>query len=390
MVDGIKKAIDYIKSNDLYVEKAINRQDAVWHQNNRDKPDMPVLALTCGLTEEQSSWLPWYNYKDIHFDNEKMFVNGLRDVLSAVNGNYGAVPSMRANMGCGIIPSLFGTQQRLFDDKMPWLVDHVKKEDVQKKYISDIFDMNDSEEFAAAMNHMDYMTANLRDNSLANIFVYPLDLQGAVDTAHLIYGDTMFYDLYDDPEFVHNLLAASCDAIDFAMRECFKRIDKIDEFVAHYNHLAIPKDLGGLKLSEDTTTLLSPHLIDEFAKPYIHDILERFGGGYVHYCGKNDHLLEVILAEPLVRGINFGNPEKHDMSKILAKCRDNKKIYVGGLQRREGENYFDFFTRILEPSYDKDTGCFYIIPEYGCNINERGNVIGEFEKAAETIMNMKN
>lgn len=383
MTDGIKKSIDYIKTNDSYIEKAISLQKSVWCG---DKSNIPPLALSCWLTEEQSSWITWHNTKEIHFDSEKMFANGLRDVMMAINGNYGAVPSMRANMGCGIIPSLFGTQQRLFEDKMPWLVDHVKKEDIKEKYN---FSFSDSAEFAAALKHMEYMTENLHENNLENIFVYPLDLQGAVDTAHLIYGDTFFYNLYDDPEFTHHLLDVSCEAIEFAMRECFKRIERSNEYVTHYNYLIMPKSLGGLKLSEDTTTLLSPKLIDEFARPYIRRILEKFGGGYVHYCGRNDYLLDVLFDEPLVRGINFGNPEKHNMTKVLERCRDTRKVYVGSIGRKDKENYFDFFTRILTPSYDKDTGCFYIIPEYSCSMNERSNVIGEFESAVENIIKNK-
>jgi len=380
MTDGVKKAVDYIKSNDMYIEKAIKRQTAVWRG---EQTAIPALALSCGLTEEQNSWIPYYNYKEIHFDSEKMFMNGLRDVLTSVNGSYGAVPSMRANMGCGIIPSLFGAQQRLFEDKMPWLIDHVKKEDIKKEYG---FNINDSEEFAAAMRHMEYMAETLRENNLKNIFVFPLDLQGAVDTAHLIYGDAVFYDFYDDPEFAHHLLDKSCEAVEFSMNECFKRIGRSGEYVAHYNAFIIPKELGGLKISEDTTTLLSPALIDEFAKPYLHRILEKFNGGYVHYCGKNDYLLNILFGEPLVRGINFGNPEKQDMTKVLAKCRDTRKIYVGGVNKKDGESHFDFFKRILEPSYDSKTGCFYIIPEYWCGLNERDKVIGEFENAAEYVI----
>jgi len=386
MTDGVKRAIDYIKSNSTYIEKTIDRQTAAWRS---EKTELPALVLSCGLTEEQNSWIPWHNFKEIHFDSEKMFMNGLRDVMSAVNGNYGAVPSMRANMGCGIIASLFGTQQRLFDDKMPWLLDHVKKEDIQSRFIDKkhSFNINDSEEFAAAMKHMEFMTETLRENNLKNIFVYPLDLQGAVDTAHLVYGDTIFYEFYDDPEFVHNLLDLSCEAIEFSMNECFKRMDGSDKYIPHYNAFIIPRELGGLKTSEDTTTLLSPALIDEFAKPYLHKILGNFNGGYVHYCGKNDELLNILFNEPLVRGINFGNPEKQDMTKVLAKCRDTRKVYAGSISKKGGESHFDFFKRVLEPSYDKNTGCFYIIPEYRCALNERENVIGEFERASEYIIN---
>ncbi|MCL2098811.1 MAG: hypothetical protein FWH24_00045 [Oscillospiraceae bacterium] len=383
MNDGIKRAVDYIKSNESYVEKAVSSQNAVWQQK---KSDMPVLALSCGLTAEQNSWLPWSSSKKAHFDSEKMFINGLRDVLSAVNGGCGSVPSMRANMGCGIIPSLFGPQQRLFDDKMPWLTDHLSKEDIEAKCISGTFSTDCSAEFAAGMKHIEYMAEKLDENGLNNVYIYPLDLQGAIDTAHLVYGDTLFYDFYDDPGFVHKLLDASCSAVNFAMCECFKRIPRAGEVVTHYNYLVMPKESGGLKLSEDTTTLLSPALIAEFAVPYLRRILKKFGGGYVHYCGKNNYLLDAVLREPLVRGINLGNTDMHDMTEVLNKCRENKKIYVGGIHRYPGENHFDYFVRILEPSYDKNTGCFYIIPQCGCDLRERDNFIGEFKKAAEAVM----
>jgi len=382
MTDGIKKAEDYIAENSGYVKKSIAAQCAVWRG---EVPDMPPLALSCGLTGEQSSWLPSYNTKQTHFDSEKMYADGLRGVLSAINGGYGAAPSMRANMGCGIVPSLFGRQQRLFDDKMPWMLEHVSKDEITEERS---FGINDSAEFAAAMGHIEYMTEKLRENGLVGkVFVFPLDLQGPIDTAHLIYGDDIFYQFYDDPEFTHRLLRLSCDAVYFAMDECFKRIDLSGELVAHYNHLILPADMGGVKISEDTTTLLSPALIEEFARPYLHKMLDFFGGGYAHYCGKNAHLLEVLTGEPLVAGINFGNPEMHDMAEVLAKCREAGKVYTGALNKQPGETHFEFFTRILEPSYDRDTGRFYIIPQYYCDISERESVAGEFERAIEFIIN---
>ena len=384
MLDGIKKAVDYIKANDKYIKSAINMQSAVW----RGEPtDISPFVVSCPLTEEQASWLPWHNTEETHFDSEKMFITGLRDMLAAVNGCCGAVPSVRANMGCGIIPSLFGIQQALFGDgKMPWMLEHAKKEALmQREPVFSINDPRNGEEFAAALRHMDYITDKLREYDLNNAFIFPLDLQGPIDTAHLIYGDTIFYEFYDDPEFTHRLLSLSCDAMDFAMRECFKRIDRSDELITHYNMWVMPRSLGGLKLSEDTTTLLPPGLIDEFAMPHLRDMLNRFNGGYVHYCGKNDHLLNVLLKEPLVRGINFGNPDMHDMSEVIRRCKESRKVYAGGVHILPGESLFDFFTRVLEPAYDCNTGCFYILLQHYCNINERENFIGEFERAFDKI-----
>ncbi|MCL2641405.1 MAG: hypothetical protein FWD53_11200, partial [Phycisphaerales bacterium] len=352
---------------------------AVW----KGQPvDAPPLMLNCGPTDEQKAWLSWSNYKDIHFDSEKMLANELLGAFAAINGNSGAVPSMRANMGCGIISSLVGIEQSLFEDKMPWMLTHLKKEELKPHYN---FTINASREFAAAMQHIEYMQKFLLDQQLNNVFIYPLDLQGAIDTAHLIYGDPIFYDFYDDPEFIHRLLKVSCDAIEFAMRECFKRIHRSDEFITHYNSILIPRSLGGLKISEDTTTLLAPDTIDTFAIPCLRDILQRFNGGYVHYCGKNDHLLDRILEEPLVYAINFGNPEKHDMTAVLKRCRAKGKLYIGRVNWLKDEKRFDYYKRVLGASYNPDTDRFHVIIQSWCSLEDRTAVLDDYARAAEYV-----
>ena len=87
----------------------------------------------------------------------------------------------------------------------------------------------------------------------------------------------------------------------------------------------------------------------------------------------------------LLPTINFGNPEMHDMREVLERCRNARKIYIGQINRHGGESLFDYFARMLEPAYDKNTGCFYIIPQYGCALSEREQVIGEFERAAGRV-----
>ena len=95
-----------------------------------------------------------------------------------------------------------------------------------------------------------------------------------------------------------------------------------------------------------------------------------------------------MLKEPLACGINFGNPDKHDMAEVLRRCRDSKKLYIGAINRLAGEELSDYFRRILEPSYDRETGRFYVILQYWCAANEREHVIGEFERAAENVMKL--
>jgi len=84
--------------------------------------------------------------------------------------------------------------------------------------------------------------------------------------------------------------------------------------------------------------------------PYLLRALEEFGGGWVHYCGSNDRLLDALIADaPPVRGINFGNPERHDHTDLLPRLLEKGKFYYGSWPRLPDETDRRYFERILAP-----------------------------------------
>jgi len=200
------------------------------------------------------------------------------------------------------------------------------------------------------LEHMHYMSRRL-ENSPVRIF--PLDLQGPYDMAHIIYGDAIFYDMFDDPAFVHHLMDLCCHAIIWGMEQCLAAIPGSDDVVAHYSAVVIPRAMGGIKISEDTSTLLSPDAIDEFVVPYTSRILEHFGGGYIHYCGKNDYLFKAMVGMEKSIGINFGNPEMHDMNEILSEIAEAGKIYYGTVNKLPDESETEYFDRVKAASKGK-------------------------------------
>lgn len=322
--------------------------------------------LLLSSSHPMQSQIPAFTSKQIHYDSEKMLVNELRGALSVSAGGREAVPSVRANMGCGIVASLFGVMQELFDDKMPWVQKHMKKEQIAEMTVEDI---KITPEFKAALDHMEYFAGMLRGSGVR---IYPVDIQGAFDTAHLVLGDDIFYELYDDPPFVHHLLELCVHAVCLAQDECLKRIERSAAEVAHYNSLVLPRSRGGIKLSEDTSTLLSKEQIDTFVMPYIRKIFDYTGGGYIHYCGTNPHLYEAVINEPKVAAINFGNPEKHDMDKVLRDCAQRGIFYYGAPPKQNGESTEDYFSRLTKASC-RD-GRIYLLLQYGCAPAETGSV----------------
>ncbi|HEX2949529.1 MAG TPA: hypothetical protein VHV83_08190, partial [Armatimonadota bacterium] len=92
---------------------------------------------------------------------------------------------------------------------------------------------------------------------------------------------------------------------------------------------------------------LSPDSIAEFVLPYQERALAAFGGGFIHYCGDNAALYDGELRSPMVRGVNFGNPERYDFAVVIPQLIEAGKCYAGSIPRRDEESLTDYFRRII-------------------------------------------
>lgn len=293
------------------------RQLAQWRG---EKGVCSLLLSVTGVPE--AKMLPDYDFYEIHYDPEKMFISELKKALGTAFAKGDAVPSVRANVGVAALCTLYGgLKSTYFHDKMPWLLQHYSHEELEAINIEAL---EDSPEFTAGLEQMRYMKEMLRGTGIG---VYPMDLQGPIDMAHLLMGDDFFYDVYDEPELVHKALQLSVHAASYAMDQCFEIIQP-EDYVCHYNNLVLPASTP-LKISEDTSTLLGREHLWEYMKPYTEQMLERFGGGYIHYCGDNRHLLEIMPLLNKSIGLNFGNPERHDPQTVLSMLAESGKCYYG-------------------------------------------------------------
>ncbi len=377
MEQMIAKAVQMLSEGRERYDRAALMQCAAF----RFEPlERQPLLLSASLYGRQLDF-PSYNSLEVHNDHEKMMLDGLRHALESMNGGREAVPSLRANMGCGIVPALFGVLPRLFEDKMPWVREHLPKSRLKEMTAGDI---RVTPEFQTALDHMDYMRERLKDSGVR---LFPVDIQGAFDTAHIVLGDSIFYEIYDDPDFVHHLLDLSCHAIALALKECRARMPDSEREMPHYNALVMPRDRGGLKLSEDTSTLLNKEQIAEFVTPYMHRALKEAGGGYIHYCGHNPHLYEAVMNEPLAYALNFGNPEKHDMAQVLKDCAARGKLYYGSVAQKNG-GLLDIpeITRLLRAS--RGRGRLHLLLTHHCKYEQVKSVSEAWDEAVARALSI--
>jgi len=337
--------LDRLQPDEEILRHARRRQAAVWRG---EQPDvLPILVH--GTLPDDLAALPRYNLKECWYDPEKMLWNAVLDMIAALEARSDAVPSMRANLGCGIMASVFGCRQEVFEDKMPWIVRHLSREEIEA---ADVRDASRRGDIPRVLEYMAYFVERLEGRAA----VYCSDVQGPFDTAHLVYGDDLFTALYDDPAFVHALLEKVTDVYIEVVRAMKAVNGEPDDAAYHYNQLYV--EGAGTRTSEDTTTLISAEHVEEFAVPYTARAFEPFGG-YVHYCGDGATLRRPFMALDSVKGFNFGDPQMHDMRAVLREFIEAGKVYYGSFPRFEGEDLKRYFERVLDALDGARTGLIF-------------------------------
>ncbi|MPM38816.1 hypothetical protein SDC9_85446 [bioreactor metagenome] len=321
--------------DEAHLRKNRERQCACWRG---EKLSVPVLFIVGELTERQRM-IPEYDFKEAFADAAKMLCREARGAGAIANGGGDGVPSIRANLGTGILLACFGMEQAVFPDKMPWLTEHLSKAQISSLTPDDIRPRGS---FARGLAMMRYFKEVMGDA----MPVYVMDTQGPFDLAHLMLGDELFIQLYDDPPFVHHLLNL-CLELGKKTHRWMKEV--IGEPLNALHHGQMYSNSFGIRICEDTTVLLNPDHIEEFAMSYSRRLAGEFGGAWVHYCGYHEYLTDAILASPEFKVLNFGLIPGHeheiDFYKNMEKFTQAGKVNYNFWPRFPGESSQEYIAR---------------------------------------------
>ncbi|NSW91029.1 MAG: hypothetical protein HPY74_10250 [Firmicutes bacterium] len=116
---------------------------------------------------------------------------------------------------------------------------------------------------------------------------------GPGDMANALRGNDLFYDLYDNPQKVHELMDKSSDAIIWLEEELRKIAGMMEGGVVTAN-VWLPGQAP--YISEDFTDLCSSKIFNEFGYKYTQKIINHFGGAYIHHHAKGYHVHKDIAS----------------------------------------------------------------------------------------------
>lgn len=280
--------------------------------------------------------LPSVNINDAIADTETMLIYELQGVSRALNSRSLNL-CVRANYGTGILSSLFGAEIFEMPREMNTLPTTRPLNDTEKirglteggipdltnGFGQRVFDFGEycAEVFSRYPLIQKYVS------------VYHPDTQGPLDICELLWGCDFFYALYEEPELVHDMMTLLTDTYTAFLKKWYTIFPMNTGTNVHWANI---RHKGAILLRDDSAMNLSPALYEEFAAPYDGELLKRFGGGAVHFCGRGDHYIETLTSLPGLTGINLSQPHLNDMEKIY-RCTVDRGIKILGFSREWAE-----------------------------------------------------
>ena len=339
-------AIDQLEPCFERLEKGRLRQQAVW----RGDTDVELPILLQGradppVSEDPYPWRQFDHAEQFH-DADKMLAEAVWALLDGQNDPDARGDSLlvvRPNFGTVVAATTFGVEALPLPHTPPWISEHLTREET-KDAIGRL-DMDTAAQRGLAAVSLE-RTAYFQERLAGKALVFDVNNQSPLDIAHQVRGEDIFYDMYDDPPFVHDLLAACTNAYISITREFKKVLDMPDD--CSYSG-SIYREGCGVHAADDTATVLGPDLFAEFALPYDRQAFAAFGGGSIHFCGHAEHIMEGYLHAPEVRAINFGQPELYSQAEAADKLAAAGKVYFGSWPVLEGETLDNYMARVIGP-----------------------------------------
>jgi hypothetical protein len=240
----------------------------------------------------------------------------------------GSLLNVRCNYGTAILPSLFGAALFVMDDALntlptcwPLAPDALQRvldtgvPNIRTGYGGRVLEM--AERFAEIA---------LRYPKIGRyVHIYHPDLQGPMDACELLWGSSIFVALYDRPDEVVALLELVTETYTCLMRAWAAIIPFDPRGSVHWGMY----HRGALMLRDDSAMNLSAAMFRCFVQPYDQRLLDEFGGGAIHFCGKGDHFIQPMSELRGLYAVNLSQPELNDMEKVFTFTVDRGIDLIG-------------------------------------------------------------
>jgi hypothetical protein len=295
-----------------------------------------ILIPTANMAQYDTA-----GYRSRFDDPQLMWEAEMRRAEAVLDWPTDGVPTVRPNLGVVFIPGIAGQEYTIQEGQMPWPGKPMTREAIRT---------------ARAMEVQDAKPARLAERFYAihrkrggqEIAAYHPDTQGVFDIAHMLYGTEIFLAFADDPAWAEELMGISLGLYRRVSRQVKEWLGEPPAEMVHGHGTSqgVYFPHAGVRVSEDTATLLSPAMIRKWLMPAIEQAVEPFGGGFVHFCGRHPALYEEFCRSEKLRAVDLGNSEMYNCRWLMERCAATGTVLYSRIAALDGEDWRTYLRRL--------------------------------------------
>jgi len=219
------------------------------------------------------------------------------------------VPSVRVQFGTAQIAAAFGCDLFYPQNNLPAAGSHVLED------LDNIEDLQIPELKAGLFDKLYEWTDIWKQQLPPGVQIQIFDVQSAFNSAHLIRGNEILIDFYDDPDAVQTLLDKVTEFMLKVTRYYKPLISDDTEFFLDWGSMW----KGTARISNCSMQMISPEFYEQHVLPKDVRYLEEIGGGRMHYCGITARVIDKFFEIPCLSGFDF-DTTRHDFFEVCEKA----------------------------------------------------------------------
>lgn len=327
----------YLEDLESRIDPAVEDQlQAEWESFTRGRFSGDLFSPRRTARSQPGIEWPGVSVNRAQLDLDALVLQQYGACSSQLAGGSGGLMTVRANYGCGIMPTLFGAELFVMEEKLDTLqtskpMGADAMQGLVEKGIPGLQAGLGKNVFAAGERLAEIAAQYPKIGKYVHI-CHP-DMQGPMDLCELLWGSEIFIDLIDKPGLVHQVLGV--------LTETYVRFMRAWEGVVGTNgkDWAVHWSLmhrGKIMIRSDSGMNLSGEMYDEFIRSYDQHLLNELGGGAVHFCGRGSHYIRSACGMDGLYAVNVSQPHLNEMETIYRNTVD-KGIKLLGLDRAHAE-----------------------------------------------------
>ncbi|HPQ46562.1 MAG TPA: uroporphyrinogen decarboxylase family protein [Clostridia bacterium] len=295
-----------------FTDKELERYRQIYkrYRGMRLEPERSRPMFVINTPVQQHTWEEKLESPSIMLEDDLRVIKTHSDI------GDDRVPAARVSFGTAQVAAAFGCEMYIPPNNLPCAKNHILSD------IKMVHGLKKPDKNAGWLGKLRDFSEYFLENLPEGVELQLPDTQGTFNNAHLIRGNDIIFDFYDNPDDL-------CVFLDFIT-------DYLIDLIKDLSQLTTNRDgwffdwgclwEGNGRISNCTVHLISPSMYKDFILERDIRFLESIGKGRIHYCGTYPEVIGSFINIPAVTGFDYDD-SLHSIYDICRLSPENVPVY---------------------------------------------------------------